>query len=211
MKTENKLIIDARVVSIRGKVVTVYIPGKRDTYIRLLMTDKTEVPEGMDRNMRVNVEGYCRGYYAPDRNGGFSKRQYFVADKIVEQKTYLENHFGIKGNYYDTQSCRYYICGNVSTAKVDGDWVRLTVMTDMDSQTRKVSSIHLSMRKDAASAKINKGDRVCVACVVSSPKKEVNGQMKYFEDIIGVDIAKINEESAEVIKKPEEDDPLPAA
>ena len=192
MKTENKLIADARVVSVRGKLVTVYIPGKRDVFLRLLTTNDTVMPEKIERGMRVSVEGYIRGYYGRDRDGSMSKRQYFVADKIEEQTTSMERNLGIKGTYYDTPSCKYLIAGNVATKKDDGDWVRFTIVTDMDHEKRRLSSVHISMRSNEVAAQVKKGDGVCMVCAVSSPKKEVNGQMKYFEDIIGVDIARVD-------------------
>lgn len=197
MKTENKLIADARVVSVRGKIVTVYVPGKRDVFLRFLTTDHTIMPEDFDKGMRVSVEGYIRGYYGRDRDGNMSKRQYFVADKIKRQTTTLERNFGIEGHYHDPQFCKYLIAGNVSTKKDDGDWVRFTIVTDMDREDRRLSSVHISMRSNETTAEIKKGDGVCMVCAVSTPKKEVNGKTMYFEDIIGVDIARVEPVSME--------------
>lgn len=214
MKTENKLTVTGRIVSMKGKYITVFIPGNRDLYIRTLITSQTEMPKDLKQNARVSITGHCSGYLAPDKTGrgGMSKVQYFIADKIEKQTTLLDQCFGVKGRFYDTGSCRYIIAGNVTSVSNDGDWTRLTIMTDMDSRTRRVSSVHLSVYKNADARKILKGDMACVACVVSSPKKEINGKMMYFEDIIGIDIAKVDEEKAKdaSLENSKQNDPAPA-
>lgn len=167
-------------------VITVYSDNGKGIYPKFVCRGNV-LPEHGER-ARVKIKAHIEMH--PVRiQGEWVKRQQFYADEITLEDTMTQTKFGIKGKFFSKPHTILYLMGKVQYVKKDGEWYRYIIEVDTDRKDRNSSDIHVSMRKTDRHPDVKEGMRICCVCNLSTPKKEINEKVQYFEDIIISDIA----------------------
>lgn len=190
----NKIIASGRIVSINEKngkcYVTVASKNGRDVYPKF-MCDKESLSE-LSAHARIRVEGHVESQAKKNKDvDKWFMTQRFVADSIVPEVTMTEQVFGVKGKFFPSPEVNIYIAGVITKITEEDEWYRYTIK--IDDGIHKPSTVRTSMRKLDRHPDITEGDNICAICSVATPKKENEGKIYFFEDILISDLVKLKE------------------
>lgn len=192
----NKIVASGRVVSLNEKNGTCYITiaskNGRDIYPKFVCS-KDIVPE-LPTHARVKIEGHVESGTKKNKdNKQWLMSQKFIADKVSLDTTMTEEAFGIKGKFFAPPEVNIYLKGTIIGITDDTDWFRYTIK--IEGSEDKKTTVRVSMKKLDRHPDVKEGDNVCAICAVTTPKKQVNGRICYFEDILVSDLVKVQETS----------------
>lgn len=142
-------------------------------------------------------------------NGRTTYTQYLVADSVVPDETELKRVFDVDGGFaYKDPYIRVYLRGEVikKTINEQAGWINFILR--IPNETGKTNEVRLqfSKRMRVNDVEFEEGDEMVVFGTMSSKRKNINGQVRSFEDFIVDDMAKIEkQESKNVEEKTEEE------
>lgn len=194
-ETVNEVVISGRVLSEstnkKGeKYFTLVSKNGVDIFPRV-MYDESLLPEYNEHaRLRVKAHLETRDIYIA-RNKKITK-QILVADSIQKETTLVEEKFGIPGKFFPDPTCKIYLKGIVQSVKKENDWYRIVLSVSNPHDASKMYSIRISMREVDRQPDIHEGSLIYTVCKMTTPKKEVDGTARYYEDIMVNDIAVVN-------------------
>ncbi len=189
MPNRNEIIARGRVVNMTDrnenqKLLTVFSMSGKPVYIRFFCD--SNLVKTLKPHSRVEIKGHA--VTSRIKNGKKNiVSQNFIADEISPEVTMTEKHFGIKGKFFEPLTVKVLISGVVSKVVDEETWIRFSVDTADSDEEKNI--IPLNMKKVDRQPNIEEGDKVYVVCGLSSPKKNIDGNVLSFEDLIVLDIA----------------------
>jgi hypothetical protein len=191
-KITNLILATGRVVTRKDYpngscMLVVATKNGRDMFPRFFCA-KGIVPE-LAQHARVRIEARVVSDKRKDRETSkWVVVQRFEAYKVEPDTTLTEDAFGVKGKFFSPPAIDIYLRGKVIGIKEDSEWIRFTVQ--LPAEGKRISTALISMKKIDRQPDIKKGNDIVAVCSVTTPKKERNGEVRYYEDIIVRDIAK---------------------
>ena len=191
----NEFVITGRLTSLRSRKngdrqgVVISRNGNNDLFVHMIFP-KDVLKENLKNRIHVRIRGHIRAQIYTDEAKKLKYSQSFIADEIETDETLADKYFGIHGKFYPIPSCEICLKGKISNVLDNNDWMRYQI--EIPEEDGKKSSLRLSMKKIDRHPDINKGDEVCVIGSLTTPKKEINGKNRTFEDILVMDIVKID-------------------
>ncbi len=157
----------------------------------------------------VKVTGYVRGYQTRNEYGKWIVDQYFVATKVERAVGEMESVFGVPDHFKPRNEFKCYIKGKVnSILQTSKDWKSLIISIPGSREIPEIINITIknNIRYRDYDA-LKKGDEIVTRLDVWTPQKEINGEVKSFEDLVVEDLYIINRDitkEAATEKKEEE-------
>lgn len=201
-KYKNEFTIRGRLLSAStGKTGRTYltvlvteIPDK-PTFPSVVLASGLKLPENIHPKMNVFIKGYVEGYNARIENGKLHHFQRLVATRIEPGRTEIETIFGEGGVVKERSKFRSYITGElVRTIDINDQWAKIVVKALPSEDTETVNYIVLSFSKRFSSFKFESFEVGAVYNIyarVSTPKKELDGKKRSFNDLLAQDVAKV--------------------
>ncbi len=184
----NEIVLNGRIVSQRlaknGSMYITVISNSGKDVFPVFRCPKGILPE-LKHHAHVSIKGYI-DTYAEMRGDTRTFRQLFVAEEVKPQPTLTEEAFGVKGAFFKEFDCKIYLSGEIISTLEDNEWIRIILRTNANDRP---VSVQINMRKLDRQPKIERGDKVYVVCGLSTPKKVLNGETVYFENLIVSDIS----------------------
>ena len=157
-----------------------------------------DVAPGLQVQDQVEVKGHVVAYLFENElwNNRNTYTQYMVADEVIQDKTEIEKAFGYKKGFaYEDPYIRIFLQGEVSNQEVNREagWTTTTIKIETEEEERDHEvQVQYSKNMRVADVKYQLGDTVCVVANLSSKRKNINGEVRNFEDFIVDDIAIID-------------------
>lgn len=193
----NEIILSGRLIGIKENkdgscFLKIISNSGNDIYPSFLYMDK--LASTYKLRDKVDIKGHV-SYAKTTTNGNINYVQRLIADSVEKTKTLVEERFGPQahGKFFKKPNCVLNISGkviNVAESKTGG-WQKFNIETT-DPVLQKPVKLFLNMKEIDRPKKISAGDEICAVCGLATPKKFLNGQNVYFENINIYDIDKIS-------------------
>ncbi len=152
-------------------------------------------------NDTISLVGHVVAYeYTNDVNGKKSYSQYFVADSISLEKPVLQEVYGQEGFAYDESFTKIYLKGEVTNIRKSPDdrWTTVTIHPEEQKGERPVYvHVQYSSAMRVQEKQFEVGDEICMYGFLISRKKERDGRVDFFENVIVNDLSRVSRAETE--------------
>ena len=169
----------------RNPYLTIFINGKREPNYMKVYFESVDIHD-FKMNQTVYITGFVKSPVIPYLYEG-RKEQYFLGEKIVLENTLLSEAFEIEniGFSFKNPFSRVFLSGSILSIKEFNNWITIQVR----DYREQVITLQYSknMRVNDVSLEIN--DFVFISAIVVSSRKNYDGIIFDYEDIIVDDLA----------------------
>lgn len=197
---------DTNHILMTGHIRSIYDdPETGKTYIRIVSSKTIR-----DKHVRRSVRFQCTNeaiqrFRLDDRvsaTGHFINIRYNRSDgsEVTTQQAYLdtlrrsetrcEEAFGVRGKFSENPDPKIYVAGRVEDVTQERGWLKYLVAVP-GKETGGPTTISLSMKVPDRMPNISAGDDACFVGTIFTAEKEVSGKMRWFEDLLIDDLAKV--------------------
>lgn len=151
---------------------------------------ETTLPDDVKVGTPINIDGCVRGFYLRNSDGKAKVTQYFVANKISVAKGELEAVFGEKGHFNPRHDIKLYIEGKITSVLSSSEgWKSLLISLDGVREVPDIITVGFRENDRIPEFKeIQKDDRVKAVLNIRSSKKTVNGENRFFQNLMVEDL-----------------------
>lgn len=186
----NRIESRGRLVSIKNlkngkKILKIFSKNGRDVYPTFICDENIKLD--FSAHARLYVEGYVRTYNSKSKDG-YRENQQFIATKVEEDKTWTEMAFGEKGKFFPPMDTKIFIKGTLHSFIEEDEWIRLKIKVP-GVNSDDAYHIRLNMRRLERMFELKEGMDISAVCSLTTPRKDLNGEVVYFENILAMDIA----------------------
>lgn len=167
--------------------------GQEDLYATFTLD--TVLDPSITVKQIVEVEGYFRGYNSKQPDGSWKVVRYMVATKVKKAISAIEQEYGVKGNFAPKHYYYAAVEGELNVVlNSDNGWKILGLKVYGNGQNgyqEHPQYISVDVNPSPKMPNINefkKGDVIATILNMKTPKREYNGEVKVWEDLVVEDL-----------------------